>query len=261
MKINANRPDGFTLIELLVVIAIIAVLASMLLPALARAKNKAQQVKCASNLKQMNLAHFMYVGDFGRSVPYDQGSSLWMAKLMDYQAKVHFVRYCPSAPEPFHRINRNPLNPDYGCADETWLWRTNATDGYQGSYAYNGWLYYDLDWDQNKVFAKDTTIDFPSHTPFLGDAMWVDAWPEETEAPARNLYLGDGPAGGMSRYTVGRHGSTNPRTAPRRLLPGQPLPGSINIACCDGHVELVRLEKIWGLYWHKGYVPPATRPK
>src|ERR1041385_4796390 len=155
MEMKANHQDGFTLIELLVVIAIIAILAAMLLPSLARAKNKAQQVKCASNLKQMNLAHFMYTADFGRSVPYDQGSSLWMAKLMDYQAKVHFLRYCPAAPEPLHRVNRNPLNPDYGTADETWIWRTNANNGYQGSYAYNGWLYYDLDFDTQNVFTKE----------------------------------------------------------------------------------------------------------
>jgi len=77
---------AFTLIELLVVIAIIAILAGMLLPALARSKSKAQQIKCTSNLKQMALAHTMYVNDFNRSVPYDLGNSLWMAKLMDYQA-------------------------------------------------------------------------------------------------------------------------------------------------------------------------------
>ncbi len=124
---NLPARKGFTLIELLVVIAIIAILAAILFPVFAQAREKARQTSCASNVKQLLLAALMYAQDYDGYLPCDyyiSNSSTTHARLvrqMDPYINNKQIWYCPDASKiPFPEYHETAANVAAGNISYYW---------------------------------------------------------------------------------------------------------------------------------------------
>jgi len=192
-----NGRPGFTLIELLVVIAIIAILAAMLLPALARAKESASKTSCLNNLKQFQLALQIYADEYNSRFPPCSDAVAWPANLLAFYKNTNLLA-CPTD----LRKGKPTVNSPSGPYPNSMM---HDADYASRSYLMNGWndlFTTEIQSSPRKEYSmKQSNILRPSITTIWGEKKHSvgDLWMDILEPSSDNL---------ISKVQYARHGGT-----------------------------------------------------
>jgi prepilin-type N-terminal cleavage/methylation domain-containing protein len=255
-----KKRTGFTLIELLVVIAIIAMLLSIIMPSLKKAKKQAESIICRSRLKQWGLIFSLYAQDnedkFPQSVQDQRDLSAlsaqdayWMAATIPYYTDPK-IRFCPSAKVDKDNDPTAYNMEDYGeTTFENWGPLATANSGTwwdeypEGSFGINEWCASPPDdgvpdyWGFPKSEAWNKITAFGGNQiPVFLDCRFVDGYPLEGNSPPQfpddyNTWSSQA----MKLFAMDRHG------------------GGIDGVFADLSASFIGVKQLWTLKWHKNY--------
>jgi prepilin-type N-terminal cleavage/methylation domain-containing protein len=248
-----GKRRGFTLIELLVVIAIIALLLSILMPALRKVREQAYMAKCMANLRQWNLIFSMYLQDGGRfySGQRDPGAPQndgfwWIDQLQEKQESRidNPLWFCPKTKGTMQDAMGNQNNKISFFSAWGIFNAAGTPDGIAGSYGINGWVL-DVPATGPGLSEGRTRVDHwrtpnvqgAGQIPLMVEALRFDIWPQPNQRPfdlETDPWSKDG-TNHMARACINRH------------------LGHTNVSFCDYSVRKAGVKELYTLKWHRSF--------